>query len=128
MSGPATPHTPESWGAASDGYAEKVAPMLMRPFTDGMVDRLEVDPSHEALEVAAGSGALTEALAPRVRSLLSTDFAPQMIDVLKRRMTSLGVTNVSYEVMDGQALSIGDGAFDRSASSFAIMLFPDRAN
>lgn len=119
--------TPESWGAASRGYAEKVAPVLMRPFVDVMVEGLGVDSTTEALEVGAGSGALTEALFPRVKSLLATDFAPKMIEVLRERMKAVGATNVRSEVMDGQALELDDASFDVAACSFALMLFPDRA-
>lgn len=56
---PPSPDTPESWGSASRGYAEKVAPFLMRTFADALVERLDVDSNTEALEVGAGSGALT---------------------------------------------------------------------
>jgi SAM-dependent methyltransferase len=99
----------------------------MRPFVETMVERLNVDPGTEALEVGAGSGILTEVLFPRVKSLLATDFAPRMIDVLHERMEPLGATNVRFEVMDGQALALDDASFDAAASSFALMLFPDRA-
>ena len=126
MSAP-SPDTPEAWSAASRGYAENVAPHLMESFAAEFVDRLDANDSHEALEVAAGSGALTRTLAGRVRSLLATDFAPSMIEVLRERMGEAGVTNVSYAVMDGQALELEDDRFDRAASSFAMMLFPNRA-
>lgn len=126
MSAPG-PDTPESWGAASQGYAEHVAPRLMEPFGDHCVDRLETSASTEALEVAAGSGALTISLAPRVKSLLATDFSPGMIEVLRERMRALGADNVKCELMDGQALRLEDARFDRAASSFGLMLFPDRA-
>ena len=122
-----SPHTPESWGAASRGYAEKVAPFLMQAFAVTFVERLDVDSTTEALEVGAGSGALTEVLCPRVKSLLATDFAPKMIDVLRERMQGAGATNVRFEVMDGQALELDDDSLDAAASSFALMLFPDRA-
>lgn len=123
---PTSPDTPESWGAASRGYAEKVAPFMMRSFADALIDRLGVDPSSSVLEVAAGSGALTEALFPRVKSLVATDFAPQMIEVLRERLGALGATNVQCEVMDGQALELEDASFDAAACSFALMLFPNR--
>jgi SAM-dependent methyltransferase len=97
----------------------------MEPFMVEFVQRLDVSLEHEVLEVAAGSGALTQALAGRVKSLLATDFAPAMIEVLRERM--VGATNVSYAVMDGQALELEDNRFDRAASSFGMMLFPDRA-
>ena len=65
-----SPHTPEAWGAASRGYAEKIAPFLMRPFSDELVVRLNVNEYTTVLEVGADSGALTEALFPRVKSVL----------------------------------------------------------
>lgn len=118
--------TPENWGAASRGYAEEVAPFLMRAFAEPLVERLDVDRSARVLEVGAGSGALTEVLFPRVRSLLATDFAPRMIDVLRERLEAVGATNVQYAVMDGQALELEDSSFDAAACSFALMLFPNR--
>ena len=122
-----TPDTPENWDAASLGYAEKIAPALMEAFADELVDCLDADAETEALEVGAGSGALTEILARHVKSLLATDFAPQMVNLLRDRMQAAGVANVTCQVMDGQALPLEGAMFDRAASSFAIMLFPDRA-
>lgn len=127
MTSSPTPDTPENWDAASRGYAEKVAPALMRAYADELVERLVVNGSTEALEVGAGSGALTETLSRRVKSLLATDFAPKMIEILRERMGAVGATNVTCEVMDGQALVLEDASFDRAACSFAMMLFPDRA-
>ena len=122
---PAT-DTPENWGAASRGYAEDVAPVLMRAFTAPLVEQLAVDRSAEVLEVGAGSGVLTEALFPRVKSVMATDFAPKMVDVLRERLQAAGAANVQCDVMDGQALAFPDASFDAAASSFALMFFPDR--
>lgn len=127
MSTPTTPDTPENWGAASAGYAERVAPVLMEPFVEAFIDKLGVDTETDVIEVGAGSGALTEALFPRVRSLLATDFAPKMVEMLKERMKVAGAENVRCEVMDGQALALEDRSFDAAACNFALMLFPDRA-
>lgn len=118
--------TPENWDAASRGYAEEVAPYLMSAFADALVQRLGVDGQTEVLEVGAGSGALTEVLFSRVKSLLATDFAPQMVHILRERLETSGATNVRYAVMDGQSLELEDSSFDAAASSFALMLFPDR--
>ena len=127
MSQAPTPDSPESWGAASRGYAEHVAPYLMNAFAGALVDRLDPDPAARVLEVGAGSGALTGALAGRVRSVRATDFAPQMIEVLGERMEAAGIDNVQCDVMDGQSLDVEDSSFDAGASAFALMLFPDRA-
>lgn len=120
------PDTPEAWGAASRGYAEHVAPFLMRPFADELFSRLDVDENATVLEVGAGSGAFTEVVFPRVKSVLATDFSPRMVQVLRERLKVLGATNVQAEVMDGQALDLADASFDAAACSFALMLFPDR--
>lgn len=121
-----SPDTPESWGAASRGYAENVAPLLMRPFAEELVARLDIDENSTVLEVGAGSGALTEVLFPRVKSVFATDFSPEMIEVLRERLMAVGATSVQCDVMDGQALTLGDSSFDAAACSFALMLFPDR--
>ena len=118
--------TPESWDAASEGYAEKVAPFLMESFAQAHIDRLYLNGQTETLEVAAGSGALTELLARNVKCLLATDFSPKMIDLARRRISKAGIRNVEFEVMDGQALDVYDASFDRVACSFGLMLFPDR--
>lgn len=127
MQAPPTPDTPENWNAASHGYAEHVAPRMMEAYADEFADRLDLDSSTEALEVAAGSGALTHVLAKRVKSLLATDFAADMIAILRDRMRAAGADHVTCEVMDGQALALDDARFDRAACSFGLMLFPDRA-
>lgn len=126
MTSTPTPHTPEAWDAASRGYAEKVAPSMMQPYANELVEFLEVDSSSEALEVGAGSGALTETLAGSVGSLLATDFSPKMLELLRERIQATALTNVTCKVMDGQALDLPNASFDRAASSFALMLFPDR--
>ena len=59
--------------------------------------------------------------------MLATDFAPEMIRALETRLAETGVENVETAVMDGQALDLPDGGFDRVASAFGLMLFPDRA-
>lgn len=127
MQTPPTPDTPENWNAASRGYAQHVAPRMMEAYADEFADRLNVDSTTEALEVAAGSGALTQALAKRVKSLLATDFAPDMIAILRDRMRAAGADHVTCEVMDGQALALDDASFDRAACCFGLMLFPHRA-
>ena len=118
--------TPENWDVASQGYAEKIAPKMMETFAEEFVERLDVNGNTEALEVAAGSGALTDTLAKNVKSLLATDFSPKMIELVELKINNAGLTNVSFGLMDGQALEIDDNTMNRAACSFGLMLFPDR--
>ncbi len=118
--------TPENWNAASKGYAEKVAPYMMEKYAEEFIRCLDVNNNTEAIEVACGSGALTVALAKKVKSLLATDFAPRMIEFAKLKINKAGLNNVSFALMDGQALEVEDNTMDRAACSFGLMLFPDR--
>ena len=118
--------TPENWDAASPGYAKHVAPRMMEAYANELIARLDVNEDTEALEVACGSGALTQALAKNVKSLLSIDFSPKMVDFLRNRMEDAGMFNIKVEVMDGMALDLPDNSFDRAACCFGLMLFPDR--
>ncbi len=121
-----TIHTPENWDAASEGYAERIAPFLMSKYAGALIHRLSVNPHHHVLEIAAGSGALTLKLAHKVNNLIAIDFSPKMLVILKRRLDAVGINNVQLVEMDGQSLQFADNVFDRVASSFALMLFPDR--
>lgn len=118
--------TPENWNAASKGYAEKIAPFLMESYADEFVDALEAGPDMDVLEVASGSGAITETLARRVGSVMAVDFAPQMLKILRQRMSDAGIKNMRYAKMDGQNLVLEDNSFDRAICCFGLMLFPDR--
>lgn len=124
MTAPTIPDTPESWSTASKGYATHVAPLMMESYAAEFCDRLDAGPEHVALEVAAGSGALTTTLAPRVKSLLATDFSPGMIEILKEKMAESA--NVQVQTMNGQNLELEDATFDRAACCFGLMLFPER--
>lgn len=127
MPAPREMNTPDNWDAASKGYADYVAPRMMESFAPEFVRRLDINKDMDALEVAAGSGALTETLAAQARSLLATDFSPKMVDLLATRLAVRGVANVTTDVMDGQSLALEDGSFDRVACSFGVMLFPERS-
>lgn len=123
---PPNPHTRENWDAASEPYAERIAPFTGL-YVDALIERLEVDSNTRVLEVAAGPGTLTEKLAPEVDEILATDFSPRMIELLRARLESRNIENVTCAVMDGQALDVDDASFDRAVCNFGLMLFPDRA-
>ncbi len=116
---------PGPWNLVAEAYDEE---FFTR--TPELVARaLELLPlSREArvLDVGAGPGALPLALAPRVGQVVAIDFAENMVDRLRRHLDDSQVTNVEARVMDGQALTFGDGTFDAVTSMFGWFLFADR--
>ncbi len=75
------------------------------------------------LDLAAGTGDITEAVAGRVARVISTDLSAVMVEAARRR----GVANAEHRVMDMQQIDLPDSSVDAVVSRFGYMLVPDRA-
>lgn len=77
------------------------------------------------LEVGCGTGALTEALLPRLKpaAWLATDIAPGMVAACAARMA--GSPGFSARVMDGQHPDLAPGSVDLVVSALAGQWFAD---
>ena len=74
----------------------------------------------ECVDLGAGTGFVTTALAPRVSSVLAVDISAAMAASLLRRATAAGLTNVSAEVADLARLSLPPGRADLVVSNYAL--------
>ena len=83
--------------------------------------RIAGAPGLHVLDVAAGTGAFTLAALAGGAEVTATDISPAMVAALRSRVGG----RVRVEAMDGQALTLPDGAFDLVASIFGVVLFPD---
>jgi ubiquinone/menaquinone biosynthesis C-methylase UbiE len=77
------------------------------------------------LEVAAGTGLITAAIAPRVRHLIATDYAEPMLALLRTRITDAGFSNVECAHRDIYALDYPPGSFDTVVAGNVLHLVPD---
>jgi ubiquinone/menaquinone biosynthesis C-methylase UbiE len=99
-----------------------------RTVSEWLVDRLDPKPGETILELAAGVGDTGFLAAQQVGSegrLISTDFAPAMVDAARERGAELGFDNVEYRVMDAERMDIEDGAVDGVVCRWGYMLFAD---
>lgn len=107
-------------------YDDLLGPLLFEPYAVDMAERLGGLVQGSVLEVAAGTGRVTRALArtlpPAVR-IVATDLNPDMIAIGSRRTTA---PNVTWEQADAQSLAFHDGAFDALVCQFGVMFFPDK--
>jgi SAM-dependent methyltransferase len=79
-----------------------------------------------ALDIAAGTGAITIPLLALGAHVTAIDFSPPMVARLRARIAeSDWAEHGEAHVMDGQALALADDSFDVALSMFGIMLFPD---
>lgn len=113
-------------GSIPQFYDRHLGPLLFEPYARDMAQRLDGFEG-ALLEVAAGTGIVTEALdrsLPRPASILATDLNPEMLDHAATKFRS---ARVEWRQADGQALPFGEAAFDAVVCQFGVMFFPDRA-
>jgi SAM-dependent methyltransferase len=89
--------------------------------TEALVAALAPKSTDVALELGAGTGDVTEALAARVARVISTDLSPAMVAAAQR----LGIPNAEHRVMDMQALDLGSASVDGVVCRFGYMLVPE---
>lgn len=84
----------------------------------------EVDGLERVLELAAGTGLVSAAIAPVVGELVATDYAEAMVAKLEGRVRSLGLNNVRMRTLDVYALD-GEEQFDAIVAANVLHLLPD---
>jgi SAM-dependent methyltransferase len=118
------------WGAQARGWsaqAERLAAATM-PVSVWMVDALGLQPGHEVLELAAGTGEVgflaAEQIAPG-GTLSSSDFVPEMITAAQARAERLGITNVRFRQIDAESIDQPAASLDGVLCRWGYMLMAD---
>jgi ubiquinone/menaquinone biosynthesis C-methylase UbiE len=117
---------PDRWSVLADAYEGAFEP-LSRQYAAETLRLLDLKAGESVIDVAAGTGAFSLMAAREGIDVLATDFAPGMIARLRQRAEAEGLDRIRAEVMDGQALSVTDGAFDAGVSILGLIFFPDIA-
>jgi SAM-dependent methyltransferase len=100
------------------------------PVSRNLVERLQLRAGQIVLELAAGPGQTSLLAAEAVGAsgrVISTDFAPAMVDAARRLSEELGVTNVEHRVMDAEQIDLPDASVDAVLCRFGLMLVADPA-
>lgn len=77
------------------------------------------------LEVAAGTGLVTRAVAGAVGTVIATDYAEAMVALLERSVREAGLVNVTCEVADLYALRFEEAEFDAVIAANVLHLVPE---
>jgi SAM-dependent methyltransferase len=111
------------WERRRDWFRE-----VSGPVTRWLLEHAEPQPGEAFLELAAGTGDVSLALAERVGPhgrVIASDFAPEMIDAARRAGAERGTANVDYRVLDAERLDLADASVDGVVCRFAFMLMAD---
>jgi ubiquinone/menaquinone biosynthesis C-methylase UbiE len=114
-------------GSIPEIYDRTLVPLIFDCYARDLAARLAAVAPKHVLEVAAGTGALTRALASKLDAhahLMATDLNQPMLD---HAATSLvGDARITWRQADALALPFEAGAFDAVACQFGAMFFPDK--
>ena len=113
-------------GTIPELYDRFLAPTFTEPYASDLVARLRVPAGRRILELACGTGRLTQQLAaalPAGVSIDATDLNEPMVAVARARVPA---PNVRWDTADAMALPFGDAEFDAVVCQFGVMFFPDK--
>jgi ubiquinone/menaquinone biosynthesis C-methylase UbiE len=107
-------------------YERLLVPLIFQPYAEDLARRASELRSDCVLEIAAGTGVVTRALAARLPAstrILATDLNPAMLEEAARHPISRAV---EWQPADACALPFPDASFDAIVCQFGAMFFPDR--
>ncbi|MDX2463465.1 MAG: class I SAM-dependent methyltransferase [Porticoccus sp.] len=124
--------TLQQWNTAAEAW-HRWGPLLSRwlgPATETMMDMCDIKNGSRVLDVAAGAGEQTLAVAKRIGStgqVLATDISPDILQFATQSAKLVGVDNVQTQVIDGEDLAaITAEPFDAVISRVGLIYFPDQ--
>jgi SAM-dependent methyltransferase len=96
--------------------------------TEWLVARLDPKRGQTILELAAGPGDTGFEIGRELGGegrLISSDYAPEMVEVARRRGAAFGRENIEFKRLDAQAIDLPDDTVDGVVCRFGFMLLHD---
>lgn len=122
-----TQHTDRLFtGSVPEIYEEYLVPLIFEDYAQDLARRVNEKPVSRVLEIAAGTGVATRAVADALDgtvSIVATDLNQAMLD---HGSSVRPDTNVEWQEADALALPFEDDSFDVVLCQFGVMFFPDR--
>jgi ubiquinone/menaquinone biosynthesis C-methylase UbiE len=114
-------------GSIPEIYDRLLVPMIFAPYARDLARRIKGYVPRDVLETAAGTGAVTAALAselPDGTQITATDLNEPMLAQARTHLADR--PQIRWQQADALALPFGDASFDVVACQFGVMFFPDR--
>lgn len=132
MAGEAHQKSREVWDAMAPGW-ERQRDFMWRTtkhVAEWIVDHADPREGDTILDLAGGAGDMGFLVAERIGptgKVIETDFAPQMVDVAKRRADQLGLENVETRLLDAENMDLAADSVDSVICRWGFMLMIDPA-
>lgn len=113
-------------GSIPELYESQLVPMIFATYAADLAKRVAARAPSRVLETAAGTGAVTRAMAlvlPADTEIVATDLNQPMLD----RAAATGTARpVTWQLADAASLPFDDASFDVVVCQFGAMFFPDK--
>ncbi len=113
-------------GSIPQIYERYLVPLIFSSYASDIAKRVASSAPARVLEIAAGTGVVTRALAaalPERVAIVATDLNQPMLDIA----AVVGTPRpVEWRQADALNLPFADGAFDAVVCQFSVMFFPDK--
>ena len=118
------------WGSQATGWEARRDTLRKStmPVSAWMVDAIDPQPGQTVLELAAGTGdtgLLAAELVQPGGTLITSDFAPEMLAVAQRRAAELGIRNVRFKQIDAESIDLNAASLDGILCRWGYMLVAD---
>ena len=114
-------------GSIPELYDTYLVPLIFEPYAVDLADRLASRSLACVLEIAAGTGVVTRAMAsalPESMSIVATDLNQPMLD----HASTLGTQRaVEWHQADAMQLPFQNETFDAVVCQFGVMFFPEKS-
>ncbi|MCP4616476.1 MAG: methyltransferase domain-containing protein [Bradyrhizobium sp.] len=114
-------------GSIPENYDRHMVPLIFAPYAADLAERAASLSPGAVLEIAAGTGVVTRALAPRLSPAaryVVTDLNQPMLDYAAARQGP--DSRITWRQADAMALPFENASFDLVCCQFGAMFFPDR--
>src|SRR5262249_44723563 len=114
-------------GSVPENYDRYMVPLIFAPYAADLARRAASLLPRSVLEIAAGTGVVTRALAPELAadaSYVVTDLNQPMLDYAASRQGP--DSRITWRQADALALPFENSVFDLICCQFGAMFFPDR--
>lgn len=122
----------QTWGQMARGWEARREWLMAAtaPVLEWLQRELDAQPGQTVLELAAGTGDLGLSVSEQVGDqgrVISTDFAPEMVQVARRNGEARGAGNVEFRVLDAERMDLADDSVDAVVCRWGYMLMADPA-
>ena len=101
-----------------------------RRWLDGMMRQAPIQPIHDVLDIAGGTGDVSRWVARfhRPRHIQCTDLVPEMLEVARMHWAhgDFGDVPIDFDVVDAQNIPYADESYDVITMAYGIRNMPDR--